>query len=67
MAKSCKIHNESRPNYHHWRAIASRAPSNKQPQSFQTRCNRARVAGLVSTGTIDLVSGRTSTTPLLRM
>jgi hypothetical protein len=38
-------------------AIASRAPSNKQPQSFQTRCNRARVAGLVSTGTIDLVSG----------
>jgi RHS repeat-associated protein len=57
MAKSCKIHNESRPNYHHWRAIASRAPSNKQPQSFQTRCNRARVAGLVSTGTIDLVSG----------
>jgi hypothetical protein len=70
MTRSCKIHNESRPLYHwiashthwrasstHWRAIASRAPSNKQPQSFQTRCNRARVAGLVSTGTIDLVSG----------
>ena len=41
----------------HWRAIASRAPSNKQPQSFRTRCNRARVARLVSSGTIDLVSG----------
>ena len=41
----------------HWRAIASRAPSNKQPQSFRKRCNRAQVAGLVSTGTIDLVSG----------
>ena len=77
MARSCKIHNESRSLCHwiashthyrashthwrasstHWRAIASRAPSNKQPQSFQTRCYRARVAGLVSTGTIDLVSG----------